>query len=292
MKFNRTDWLRLLIMLAPDDGSGNGGGAGDPQGGGDGSNGDTNNGGSTGGKEKEIFDPSTKLDTKIKAKYATQLNPKYQGDDFRGIDTMDKLYEGYRNLENQVKNSVRIPTKDSSSDEIKGFFQKIGMPETEEGYQCDDFDLSKTIADPLKQLFRQAAYRNGLTKGQALNMWAHEAATIQGFVNVSQQNTQKLIDSYDERYSHLLEAEIPDETKRKERISEESNLVKAFNEATGLGEYFQKTGLSYNPEFMHSLANWYRKIDPSSILGGHHESDGGNNIKMRDMYTSMDKDFS
>lgn len=279
MKFRRTDWLRLLIMLAPDDGGGTGGG-GDP--------------GSNDGSD-DIFDPSTKLNEPVKAKYWSQLNPKYQKDDFRDIDTIDKLYEGYRNLQNEVKSfagSIKIPTKDSTPEEIKGFFHKIGMPEKEEDYQCDDFDLSESVSAPLKELFRQAAYRNGLTKGQALNMWAHEAATIQGFVNVSQKNTQKLIDSYDDRYSALLENEIPDATKRQERIKEESNLVKAFNGATGLGEYFEKTGLAYNPAFMHSLATWYRKIDPSAILGGGPEPKGGRDTKMRDMYSSMDRDFS
>ena len=297
MKFNRTDWLRLLIMLAPDDGSGNGGGAGagDPQDGGNGGGTEPDNGGGTGGKEDEIFDPSTKLDTKVKAKYWSQLNPKYQQDDFKDIDTIDKLYEGYRNLQNEVKSydgAIKIPTKDSTPDEIKGFFHKIGMPEKEEDYQCDSFDLAEPVAAPLRDLFRKAAYRNGLTKGQALNMWAHEAATIQGFVTVAQQNTQKLIDSYEERYSNLLESEIPDATKRKERISEEANLVKAFNSATGLGEFFDKTGLSYNPNFMHALAGWYRKIDPAAILGNGPEPKGGKDVKMRDMYSSMDQDFS
>ena len=291
MKFSTSDFLRLLIMLAPDDGGGAGGGN-------DGGNtapaGGTEPGNDSGNKDIDVFDPSTKLNEPVRAKYWSQLNPKYQKDDFRDIDTIDKLYEGYRNLQNEVKSyagAIKIPTKDSTPEEIKGFFHKIGMPEKEEDYQCEDFDFTPETAAPLKALFRQAAYRNGLTKGQAANMWAHEAATIQGFVNVAQQNTQKLIDSYDDRYSHLLEDEIPDETKRKEKMTEEANLVNAFNEATGLGEYFRQTGLSYNPAFMHALASWYRKIDPASILGGTKTPKGGHDVKMRDMYTSMNKDF-
>ena len=298
MKFNKTDWLRLLIMLAPDGGSGAGGSGGN-DGNGDGANSGTNpdsdEGNGAGNNGGDIFDPSTKLNEPVKAKYWSQLNPKYQKDDFKDIDTIDKLYEGYRNLQNEVKSyagAIKLPTKDSTPEEIKGFFHKIGMPDKEEDYQCDDFDLAPDTAAPLKTLFRQAAFRNGLTRGQAANMWIHEAATIQGFVNVAQQNAQKLIDSYDERYSALLENEIPDVTKRKARIDEEANLVKAFNGATGLGEYFQKTGLAYNPNFMHALATWYRKIDPSAILGNGPEPKGGKNTKMRDMYSSMDKDFS
>lgn len=291
MKFNKMDLLRLLIMLAPDDGGGTGGGGNtnpDPNAG-------NNNPAANKDRDGDVFDPSSKLNEPVKAKYWSQLNPKYQKDDFKDIDTIDKLYEGYRNLQNEVKSyegAIKIPTKDSTPDEIKGFFHKIGMPEKEDEYQCDSFDLLESVAAPLKQLFRQAAYHNGLTKGQALNMWAHEAATIQGFVNVAQQNTQKLIDSYEERYSSLLETEIPDATKRKEKISEEANLVKAFNGATGLGEYFEKTGLAYNPNFMHALATWYRKIDPAAILGDGREPKGGHNTRMRDMYSSMDKDFT
>ena len=290
MRFYDMDWLRLLVMLAPDGGADAGGGDGD-----EGGEPDTPAGNEGKDKGAEPFDPSSKLNEPVRAKFWSQLKPEYQKDDFNGIDTIDRLYEKYRALEKEVKGfsgALKIPTKDSSLDEVKDFFHKIGMPEKEDEYDCDNFDLDESVASPLKTLFRQAAYRNGLTKGQAANLWAHEAATIQGFVNVAQQNTQKLIDNYEDRYSALLESEIPDETKRKERIIEENNIVKAFNSATGLGEFFDKTGLSYNPNFMHALANWYRKIDPAAILGKGPEVNTGKNSKMRDMYSSMDKYFS
>ena len=269
-------WLRLMIMLAPD--GGDGGGGSDHDTGGDNGGGDSDPG--------ELFDPSSKLDTRTQAKYWSQLNPKYHKDDFKGVETVDKLYEGYRRLEAESKDALHIPTEKSTPEEIKGFFTKIGMPDDKEKYECDNFDLEESVAAPLKALFKEAAFKNGLTKGQARHLWAHECAAIQGFVNVANQKAEEAKKSYTERYSALLEKEIPDETRRKERMTEEDNLVKAFSAATGLGEYFEKTGLTYNPAFMHGLATWYRRIDPSAIFGSGRAPEGKDE-GLKTIYTSM-----
>ena len=207
-------------------------------------------------------------------------------DDFKGVETVDKLYEGYRRLEAESKDALHIPTEKSTPEEIKGFFTKIGMPDDKEKYECDNFDLEESVAAPLKALFKEAAFKNGLTKGQARHLWAHECAAIQGFVNVANQKAEEAKKSYTERYSALLEKEIPDETRRKERMTEEDNLVKAFSAATGLGEYFEKTGLTYNPAFMHGLATWYRRIDPSAIFGSGRAPEGKDE-GLKTIYTSM-----
>ena len=271
---------RLLVMLAPDGGDGGqGGGGGATDGTAAGASGDAPGASGQGGDDKgkgaeapeEPFDPSTKLDTRHKAKYESQLKPDHQKDDFRDIETIDQLYEGYRNLERKLKDTPVIPTADSTPEEIKAYFVRIGMPEEPEGYACTRFDdMTDFTYGALAPKFREAAYRCGLTKGQAEQMWIHEAATIQGFISVARQKEDEARTSFDSRYDKLLESEIPDATRRAARIEEEKNVVKAFCQSTGLSEYLDKTGLSLNPIFMHTLASWYSKIAPMAVLG-----DGG-----------------
>ena len=259
-------WFRYRILLAED------GGAGD---GGDGSGDDTAPSGDSDSGEKEPFDPSTKLDVKVKSKYLTQfpkkLQEQFKDDDFRGIENVEDLYVAYKGLKEQQKNALVIPTEKSSNEEIKDFFRKVGMPEEPNGYECMKFpDMSDTYYTPMRDNFREAAYSCGLSKGQAKRMWTNMAATVQSFVNVANSKADELKKNYDTRYSSLLEKDIPDETRRKAKIEEEKNSARAFGNATGLSEFFEATGLSYNPEFTHKLAEWYAKIQPMSIFSDPH----------------------
>lgn len=259
----------FMLMFAPE------GGAGD--------------GGAGGGAEP--FDLSSRVGagTRVKAKYETQLPKEFQNDDFSGVEDIGKLYSGYKSLKAKEGNSVVIPTSDSSDEEIASFFRKIGMPERKDDYRCPDFDLDESVSKVLKDTFRETAFKNGLTRGQAEKLWAHEAATVQGFVSAAQKKMDDLKNSFDARYSSLLEQELPDETKRKARIEEEKNIAKAFSTKSGLGSFLEQTGLTYNPEFMHALASWYRKIDGTAIFG----EGSGNGINgaygddLESIYTSM-----
>ena len=256
---------RLMLMMAEDAGGGNGGDGGAPEGSGGGEPAPD----AEEGKVMEPFDPSTKLSTRTKAKYESQLNPKYQKDDFRDIDTLDRLYEGYRRLEAEnlaKKDAIAIPTAESSDEEIRAFFRQIGMPEKEEDYKCIAGNLPELMAAPMIRNFQGAAYSCGLTKGQAERMWGNMAATVEAFINVQNAKAEKLKENFDERYSDLLKDTIPDATRRKARIEEEKNSLRAFAEATGIQEYLDRTGLSINPEFTHKVAEWYSHLKPASIF--------------------------
>ena len=262
--------LRRLWFFAEDSGAGDGGTAGDSgaDAGADGIQ--DGNGG-----EGEVFDPSTKLDTRVRAKYESQLPKELQKDDFRGIEDIGTLYKSYKDLKEKDKSALHIPTAESKPEDIKAFFTKIGMPDDPAKYDCMHFDdMADVIYEPTSQNFREAAFACGLTKGQATRMWANMAATIQGFVNVANSKTEELKKSYDARYSSLLEKEIPDETRRSAKIAEEKNSAKAFGEAAGLTAFFEASGLSYNPEFTHKLALWYQKVQPMTIFSG----DGGSYV--------------
>ena len=288
-KFGLDD--ELLLLLAPDggaDGGGAGGEGGSDAGGAEGNPDAGNAEGAKGAegegngadkgaedskeskdKDGDVYDPSDRFKAKLRAKYATQLKPEHLNDDFEGIETIGKLYEKYRKLEADSKDMIRIPTAESSDEDVQAFFEKIGMPKDgPDGYNTMKFDdMTDFVYEAVSPLFRRAAYSCGLTKGQAETMWVNIAATIKGFVDVAKQKDDEAIKTFDSRYSDFLEKEIPDETRRRAKISEEKNAVKAFCEATGTMEHLKKTGLWYNPGFMHSIASWYSKIAPLSVLG-------------------------
>lgn len=285
------DYLRDLLLLAADSGDGGNGGTGA---GGSGSEGapegnpdaGKGKGSPDAGKAKdgdgdEGKDPADILDSwkgQIKAKYISQLPKEFQKDDFTGIEDIGSLYRSYKEKDAELKELrehgsngyVKIPSAESTPDERKEFWEKIGVPkEGPDGYQTMKYDgMADVSYEYMAPLFREAAYRCGLSKKQAEGMWLNLASTVQGYVIVAQKEAEAYRDSFDTRYSELLKEEIPDETRRKDRIEQEKSAVRDFGEATGTFDMLEKTGLTLTPSFMHSLASWYSKVKPLSIFGG------------------------
>ena len=214
------------------------------------------------------FDPSSRLnggkEGKVVAKYVTQLSKEYQDDDFTGIETLDELYKSNKTqkakiaeLEEKGKNALHIPTAESTDEEIKDFFTKIGMPETPEGYGLKDYDENPEEIKTLKANFLKEAFNNGLTKGQANNLWKQQLATYSSFKSEAQRIVTEAQKNYKGNYDTLLKAEYPDDSKRAERFTFEDNLIKEFTAETGLGDILAKTGIALNPEAMHKLAVYH-----------------------------------
>lgn len=266
-------WMLGLVKLAADGGADGGAGGSEGDDGGsrgegakDGKDGKTGSEGGTGG---EGFDPSTKLDNRVKAKYETQLKKEYQNDDFTGIEDLNKLYEGYKKGKSDMARAVVIPGPESTSDETKAFFQRIGMPQAKEGYELQDYDLDPSVLKDLKARFQEQSFRMGLSKNQAKGMWQSQCANYASVVNQLQAISKDAKDNYDKRYDAFMKETYPDDTRRERRITAETNLYKAFIAETGLGAYFERTGLIYNPEFIHTVACLHEKHHPEAAAGSH-----------------------
>lgn len=217
--------------------------------------------------------------------YLDQIGEDCKNDDFTGIEDVGKLYGAYKGLK---EGSVRIPGKDSSPEDVKAFFSKIGMPESKEGYELSDFDLDKDEIAPIKGNFLESAYKSGLTKYQAKTMWKHEAAAYSAFRKGAEEGVKKLSDTLDQRYSQALSEEYPDEAKRAERITREKNVYADFVAKYGVGDYFSKTGLSLNPAFMHAIAKVHESaMPPSGGSGSRHDDHLSEAEELRRQYPSM-----
>ena len=76
--------------------------------------------------------------------------------------TLDDLAKSYSELEKKLGTSVSIPGENSSAEEIKAFYQKLGVPEDASGY-----DLPQD-----GQAYKDIAFNNNLTVAQAKNVFS------------------------------------------------------------------------------------------------------------------------
>jgi hypothetical protein len=76
------------------------------------------------------------------------------------FDDVDSLAKSYQELQSRMGNSVRIPNADSSAEEVSLFYQKMGMPESPEGY---------TVGEGMEEMlegFKPMAHSANLTQRQ------------------------------------------------------------------------------------------------------------------------------
>jgi len=76
------------------------------------------------------------------------------------FDDVDSLAKSYQELQSRMGNSVRIPNADSSAEEVSSFYQKMGMPESPEGY---------TVGEGMEEMlagFKPMAHSANLTQRQ------------------------------------------------------------------------------------------------------------------------------
>ena len=277
------DYLDVMLLLAPDAGDGGNGGTADAGAAGTGKDTAADAGeAKDGDAAEEAFDVLDKWKDRVKAKYLSQLPKEYQKDDFTGIEDIGSLYKSYKSMSAELDDLrkhgkdgyIKIPTAESSPEDLKEYWETIGVPkEGPDGYHTMKYDgMADLSYEYMAPLFREAAYRNGLSRKQAEGMWLNLASTVQGYVIVAEKQVKDYTESFDSRYSDLLKDEIPDETRRKDRIEQEKGAVRDFGEATGTLDMLEKTGLTLTPSFMHSLASWYSKIKPLSIFNGSQKS--------------------
>lgn len=228
------------------------------------------------------------------ASYAGDLDESLRGDDFTGIEDVGKLYGAYKLAKAQneadrkaLDESLKVPGKDATYDEVKAFFTKIGMPESMDDYKLGDFDQDPNEISVIKKNFLETAHKSGLTKAQASSLWKHEMASYSAYKKSAEMELKKLRDNFDTRYDQQLKEEYPDSTRRAERITKERNT---FTEAVGkggFGEFFNKTGLDLNPAFIHAFTTFYEKYAKSEP--GSSQSGRGKTYEemLREEYPSM-----
>ncbi len=80
------------------------------------------------------------------------------------FDDVESLSKSYQELQSRMGNSVRIPQEGSTAEEVRAFYQKMGMPESPSGYK-----VPEGYEDSFKD-FQEIAHNANLTQQQFQSM--------------------------------------------------------------------------------------------------------------------------
>ncbi len=194
-------------------------------------------------------------------------------DALRGYKNLGELAKAHFDGKKQIEGMIRIPHKGDSDADVKAFFNKLGMPLDANEYDLGDYDMDPESLKLAKDLFRQTAHKNVLTKAQAKNLWESQVAMAKAVGNIQAKQAQKVIDSFEPRYNALLEPAYPVEADRQAAIKGEIGLVSSMlSESPILAKAMKDSQLIYNPAIMHELASYVKKHTASFV-----DTKGGNN---------------
>ena len=121
-------------------------------------------------EETEAVTSDNLIDTVAEVKEDT-WQTQYLSEDLQGNDTLSKfkdvgsLGNSYVELQKLVGSRVKVPTDDSTEEDVNSFYNQIGRPESPENYSIDL--PSDSYPQEVIQSFLKEAHASGLTNKQA-----------------------------------------------------------------------------------------------------------------------------
>ena len=121
-------------------------------------------------EEAEAVTSDNLIDTAAEVKEDT-WQTQYLSEDLQGNDTLSKfkdvgsLGNSYVELQKLVGSRVKVPTDDSTEEDVNSFYNQIGRPESPEKYSIDL--PSDSYPQEVIQSFLKEAHASGLTNKQA-----------------------------------------------------------------------------------------------------------------------------
>lgn len=218
-------------------------------------------------------------------KYYSQLDKETAGnkdvmDRVKDFKSVSDLAKGYSELRGKMDRSLVIPDENSTDDEVRDYFRKLGVPEDKDGYQLTDGDYNPEVLKDLKERFRsQVLYRNGLTKVQGEKVWEAALDMLKAERDRNMAAFEQAKKSFDERHEALLQKDYPVAADRKAAMSEDISYASEFLAETGLGRVFKDMGLIYNPEVLHRLAQYHKSRSAKAVMGT-----GGENTQSNEVF--------
>lgn len=220
-------------------------------------------------------------------KYYSQLDKETAGnkdvmDRVKDFKSVSDLAKGYSDLRGKMDRSLLIPDQNSTDDEVKEYFRKLGVPENEQGYQLTDGDYRPEVIKDLKEQFRsQVLYRNGLTKVQGEKVWEAALGMLKAERDRNIANYEEAKKSFNQRHEALLMKDYPVASDRKAVMNEDISYASEFLAETGLGKFFKDVGLIYNPDVIHKVAQYHKTRSARAVMG----STGNSKPESNEMFT-------
>lgn len=187
-----------------------------------------------------------------------QTTQSWYPDDYKDVVATKKWKEpvdvlkSYTELEKALGQRVKLPTPQSSAEEISAFYAKIGRPENPDGYEIkvpDGIPRDENIEASLKQ----AAFESGVPKA------AFESLAKKYYDSISQQMEQS-----------RTQGETALKSEWKDKYDANLEVAKRFAREGGdeFIDFLDKSGLGNNPVVVKAFYNYGTKILDDSLIKG------------------------
>lgn len=186
-------------------------------------------------------------------------------DDYKDVITKkgwkdpNDVVKSYTELEKAMGSRVKMPSPESSADEIRAFYQKTGCPENPEGYEIDKVIPEGMPRDTgIESELRKIAYETGVSK--------------QAFESIVKTYYDKINADMEQSRQHgevLLKQEFGD------KFNEVVTIANKFFDSCSpeFCELVKQSGLANNPVFIKEFMNKGKQTMSDTIIKGGQQSD-------------------
>lgn len=236
------------------------------------------------GEEEEVPTYFSQLSKDRAEKYKGSLS-KYK--------SLNEVADALSSLTENTKNSIKIPTKDSSKEDKIAFVKALGIPTSKDEYKIDiPKEYDDETGQALKDSIIDKALKSGMTNKQA-QLTFNEILTYDGLIkkNIADKiksDTENLMSRLDAEYAKSYQVK----SERTEAINGDAKRVNSFLKETGLANEFKDSNLLTNPKVIMAIAGYMKKIssgsngvDPSKTGTGSDTKKSG--LTMSDQFNKM-----
>ena len=148
----------------------------------------------------------------------------------KGWDGGDAVINSYRDLEKSLGGRLKMPTPESSAEEIRAFYQKTGCPENPEGYEIPVVEGAEPFRNEnIENNMRQIAHAEGVSK----QAFEH---VIRGYYDQLVADTKASKEAGETALKQELGAKYDEEIAIGRRFADEcSDEFRALLDSSGLG---------------------------------------------------------
>lgn len=285
-------WMRSMLCLMADGGAGDGG-SGD----GNGSEGVEGQAAVPGADGSGDGGNGNADEQKTIPKYFSQINPaKANSDEYKALygyqkledlaDAALQLKRENDTLKQSNERTITVPKKDDAEG-IKAFKSKLGIPENEDGYTLKNLDVLK-VDERGRKAVAKIAYGAMLTDKQAEAVGASLAVLTKMSIEDVRQKQEERVKGFPEALKASYTS-LQSDTDRQSAADKDSAAYSAFAEESGLKELLERTGMSYNTEFVKGIAAYARKHAGTKTPGN--EPGSGKQSVKKSVYGSSFADY-
>lgn len=168
----------------------------------------------------------------------------------------------------RMENAIEIPGEGATEEQVRAFYDKMGVPKDHKDYELDTKGLPETEGKQLEAMFRENALKSGLTKTQAKKQWDMISGIIKAGTDGQKAQAEAQKQTFPARLASALEKEYPEKNARDEVATESINLYNAFAERTGLAKTLEAKGLHLDPAIVLAIAKDERDKGPGGLVNG------------------------